>query len=102
MECPTCTREIGWLSPALNLKPGMRKRCPHCGGDMLLVIPRRSVHLLALAASLAVLALVPFLARPYQSLASLAAIVVVGTCGLVMLATMRLDPPREADAAKVE
>jgi hypothetical protein len=102
MKCPTCTREIGWLSPALNLKLGMRKRCPHCGGDMLLVIPRRSVHLLALAASLAVLALVPFLGRPYQSLASLAAIVVVGTCGLVMLATMRLDPASGAAASRVE
>ena len=101
MKCPTCTRDIGWISPALN-KPGMQKRCPHCGGDMRLVIPRRSLHLAALAGSVAVLVAVPFLARPYQAFAGLAAIVVAATCGLVMLATMRLHPSSASAAARVE
>jgi hypothetical protein len=102
MNCPSCSRDIGWLSPALNLKPGMRKRCPHCGGAMLLVIPRRSIHLVALGVAFAVFVAVPFLAPSYQPIASLAAIVVLGASSLVMLATMRLAPAPGSAAAKVQ
>jgi hypothetical protein len=92
MNCPNCHADVAWYSPALNLRVGQRKTCPHCGADMLLVIPRRATHLAALAASLVILVLAMLLPTTLRPAATLAAILVMGVSAGIMLRSMRLQP----------
>jgi hypothetical protein len=93
MECPNCHANVAWFSPALNLRVGQRKTCPHCGADMMLVIPRRTAHLLALAVALAILVLAMLLpTTSYRAAATIVAIVVMATSAWVALRSMRLEP----------